>query len=131
MLSPWSRRGKTMEASVRRGETSPAVRPSAATEVPVGISGDSQVRTPILTGLGQSLRWLRDRQSKKQYQVADAAGITKGMLSAHEPGRQRPSLETLEKILNPLGCDLNDLHNAIQIINGRPERIRRREDVAA
>jgi transcriptional regulator with XRE-family HTH domain len=89
------------------------------------------VRTPILTGLGQSLRWLRDRQSKKQYQVADAAGITKGMLSAYETGRQRPSLETLEKILNTLGCDLNDLHNAIQIINGRPEGIRRREDVAA
>jgi transcriptional regulator with XRE-family HTH domain len=89
------------------------------------------VRTPILTGLGQALRWLRDRQGKKQYQVADAAGITKGMLSAYETGRQRPSLETLEKILNTLGCDLNDLHNAVQIINGRPEKMRRREDVAA
>ena len=89
------------------------------------------MRTPILTGLGQALRWLRDRQGKKQYQVADAAGITKGMLSAYETGRQRPSLETLEKILDTLGCDLNDLHNAVQIINGRPEKIRRREDVAA
>jgi len=86
------------------------------------------VRIPILTGLGQSLRWLRDRQGKKQYQVADAAGITKGMLSAYETGRQRPSLETLEKILDTLGCDLNDLHNAVQIINGRPEKMRRRED---
>jgi transcriptional regulator with XRE-family HTH domain len=88
------------------------------------------VRTPILNGLGQALRWLRDRQSKKQYQVADAAGITKGMLSAYETGRQRPSLETLEKILDTLGCDLNDLHNAIQIINGRPEQMRRRGDGA-
>ncbi len=84
------------------------------------------VTTPILNGLGQALRWLRDRQGKKQYQVADAAGITKGMLSAYETGRQRPSLETLEKILDTLGCDLNDLHNAIQIINGRPERMKRR-----
>jgi len=84
------------------------------------------VRTPILDGLGQALRWLRDRQDKKQYQVADSAGITKGMLSAYETGRQRPSLETLEKILDTLGCDLNDLHNAIQIINGRPEGMRRR-----
>lgn len=82
--------------------------------------------TPILNGLGQALRWLRDRQGKKQYQVAEAAGITKGMLSAYETGRQRPSLETLEKILDTLGCDLNDLHNAIQIINGRPERMKRR-----
>lgn len=88
------------------------------------------MRTPILDGLGQALRWLRDRQGKKQYQVADAAGITKGMLSAYETGRQRPSLETLEKILDTLQCDLNDLHNAIQIIHGRPEKMRRREDVA-
>ena len=86
------------------------------------------MRTPILNGLGQALRWLRDRQNKKQYQVADSAGITKGMLSAYETGRQRPSLETLEKILDTLGCDLNDLHNAIQIINGRPEQMKRRGD---
>lgn len=84
------------------------------------------MRTPILTGLGHALRWLRDRRGKKQYQVAETAGITKGMLSAYETGRQRPSLETLEKILSTLGCDLNDLHNAIQIINGRPEGMRRR-----
>lgn len=86
------------------------------------------MRTPILNGLGQSLRWLRDRQGKKQYQVAEAAGITKGMLSAYETGRQRPSLETLEKILDTLGCDLNDLHNAIQITNGRPDQMKRKGD---
>jgi transcriptional regulator with XRE-family HTH domain len=86
------------------------------------------VRTSVLNGLGQALRWLRDRQGKKQYQVADAAGITKGMLSAYETGRQRPSLETLEKILGTLGCDLNDLHNAIQIINGTPESMKRKGD---
>jgi transcriptional regulator with XRE-family HTH domain len=84
------------------------------------------VPTTSLNGLGQALRWLRDRQGKKQYHVADAAGITKGMLSAYETGRQRPSLETLEKILDTLGCDLNDLHNAIQIVNGRPEGMKRR-----
>lgn len=84
------------------------------------------MRTPIMNGLGQALRWLRDRQGKKQYQVADAAGITKGMLSAYETGRQRPSLETLEKILDTLGCDLNDLHNAIQIVNGRPEQMKKK-----
>ena len=80
--------------------------------------------TPVLNGLGQALRWLRDRLGKKQYQVAEAAGITKGMLSAYETGRQRPSLETLEKLLSTLGCDLHDLHNAIQIVNGRPAAMR-------
>jgi transcriptional regulator with XRE-family HTH domain len=74
----------------------------------------------VLDGLGQALRWLRDRQNRKQYQVAEAAGITKGMLSAYETGRQRPSLETLDKLLSTLGCTLHDLHNAIEIVNGRP-----------
>jgi|HubBroStandDraft_3_1064219.scaffolds.fasta_scaffold04259_4 DNA-binding XRE family transcriptional regulator len=83
------------------------------------------VTPSTFTGLGQALRWLRERQTRKQYQVADLAGITKGMLSAYETGRQRPSLETLDKLLDTLGCDLNDLHNAIQIVNGRPEAIRR------
>jgi transcriptional regulator with XRE-family HTH domain len=83
------------------------------------------VKPTVFTGLGQALRWLRERQTRKQYQVADLAGITKGMLSAYETGRQRPSLETLDKLLDTLGCDLNDLHNAIQIVNGRPEAIRK------
>jgi transcriptional regulator with XRE-family HTH domain len=73
-----------------------------------------------LNGLGPALRWLRDRRGRKQYQVAAAAGITKGMLSAYETGRQRPSLETLDKILDTLGCDLNDLHNSLRIVNGEP-----------
>src|SRR5206468_10746573 len=80
---------------------------------------------PIFQGLGRALRWLRDRQSKRQYQVADAAGITKAMLSAYETGKQKPSLDTLEKILAALEGDLNDLHNALQIVNERPEAIRK------
>jgi DNA-binding XRE family transcriptional regulator len=78
------------------------------------------VRTSVLEGLGPALRWMRDRHGRKQYQVAEAAGITKGMLSAYETGRQRPSLDTLEKILDTLRCNLMDLHNALQIVNGRP-----------
>jgi len=57
--------------------------------------------------------------------VADSAGITKAMLSAYETGKQKPSLDTLEKILAALECDLNDLHNSLQIVNERPEAIRR------
>jgi len=86
------------------------------------------VSSSILEGLGYALRWLRDRQGRKQFQVANSAGITKGMLSSYETGRQRPSLDTLEKILDSLGCDLNDLHNALQIVNGRPEGMRRKPD---
>jgi transcriptional regulator with XRE-family HTH domain len=85
------------------------------------------VSTSVLNGLGQALRWLRERYGKKQYQVADSAGITKGMLSAYETGRQRPSIDTLEKVLSTLGCDLHDLHNALQIVNGRPQVLRSRQ----
>src|SRR5215211_7212061 len=60
------------------------------------------VGTSVLTGLGHALRWLRDRHGRKQYQVADSAGITKGMLSAYETGRQKPSLDTMEKLLDTL-----------------------------
>ena len=82
--------------------------------------------TSVLNGLGQALRWLRERRGRKQYQVADTAGITKGMLSSYETGRQRPSLETLEKVLDTMHCDLHDLHNALQIVNGRPQIMRHR-----
>ncbi len=89
------------------------------------------VDMPIFIGLGRSLRWLRDRQGKRQYQVADAAGITKAMLSAYETGKQKPSLDTLEKILEALGSDLSDLHNALQIVNERPPTGRRQEPLSA
>ena len=68
--------------------------------------------------LGQALRWLRSRQHRKQYEIADAAGITKAMLSAYETGKQNPSIETLEKILEALRSDLSELHNALVLHQG-------------
>jgi len=79
-------------------------------------------------GLGKALRWLRAKQDKRQYQLAGEAGITKAMLSAYETGKQRPSLETLEKVLGALGAELADLHDALDIVNERstpPGRLRR------
>jgi transcriptional regulator with XRE-family HTH domain len=79
-------------------------------------------------GLGKALRWLRAKQDKRQYQLAGEAGITKAMLSAYETGKQRPSLETLEKILDALGVELADLHDALDVVNERgalPGRLRR------
>ena len=74
--------------------------------------------------LGKALRWIRDKQGKKQYQVADDAGVTKAMLSAYETGKQKPSIETLEKILDALHVDLADLFNALQIVNERTPLVR-------
>ncbi len=78
-------------------------------------------------GLGKALRWLRAKQDKRQYQLAGEAGITKAMLSAYETGKQRPSLETLEKVLDALGVELADLHDALDVVNERsalPGRLR-------
>jgi transcriptional regulator with XRE-family HTH domain len=75
-------------------------------------------------GLGKALRWLRARQDKRQYQVADESGVTKAMLSAYETGKQKPSLETLEKILDGLGANLDDLHRALRIVNGQSDPLR-------
>jgi transcriptional regulator with XRE-family HTH domain len=68
--------------------------------------------------LGQALRWLRSRQHRKQYEIAEAAGITKAMLSAYETAKQNPSIETLEKILDALHSDLSELHNALVLHQG-------------
>lgn len=82
--------------------------------------------TPLLFDhLGTALRWLREARGQRQYEVAAAAGITKAMLSAYETGRQKPSIETLEKLLQALGCDLHDLDDALRIF-GRGQRGRRR-----
>lgn len=73
-------------------------------------------------GLGKALRWIRDKQARKQYQVAESAGVTKAMLSAYETGKQRPSIDTLERILGALSVDLADLFQALQIVNERPRQ---------
>jgi len=65
--------------------------------------------------LGQALRWLRNRQNRKQYQIAKAAGITKAMLSSYETGKQYPSMETLDKILGALHIDVAELDHALKL----------------
>lgn len=70
-----------------------------------------------------SLRWLREKAGLRQYEAATAAGITKAMLSAYETGKQSPSLESLEKVLDALDADLVALARALDHVNERsPER---------
>ena len=68
-------------------------------------------------GLGRALRWLREKRGEKQYETAEAAGITKAMLSAYETEKQRPTIDTLEKILAALEIDLGDLFDTLQVVN--------------
>ncbi len=89
----------------------------------------STSRPPAFEGLGKALRWLREKQHKKQYEIAESAGITKAMLSAYETGKQKPTLDTLEKILAALEVDLGDLFDTLQVVNERPEQMRYRRAV--
>lgn len=80
--------------------------------------------------LDRALRWLREERRRRQYEIAEAAGVTKAMLSAYETGRQKPSLETLEKLLTALDCDLADLQRALDIfhrhsVRDQPPRVPR------
>lgn len=77
---------------------------------------------PVFDGLGRALRWLREKEGRRQYETARAAGVTKAMLSAYETGKQSPSLASLEKILDALGVDLLALARALDHVNERPPR---------
>lgn len=88
------------------------------------------VHPAAFEGLGKALRWIRDKQGKKQYQVAETAGVTKAMLSAYETDKQKPSIETLEKILTALAVDLADLFHALQVVNEVPRSARRHDGLA-
>ena len=73
------------------------------------------------SNIGKALRWLRNQRGKKQREVAQAAGITPAMLSAYETGKHRPSLDTTERVLTALECDVVELTQALQFIE-RQER---------
>lgn len=59
--------------------------------------------------LGPVLRELRIECGLTQAQLADRAGVSKSMLSLYERGKQRPHLDTLERLLDALGKGLGDL----------------------
>ncbi len=90
-----------------------------------GPRGPLKQRAAAFEGLGKALRWLREQRLMKQYQAAEAAGVTKAMLSAYETGKQRPTLDTLERLLDGLGVGLSDLADILPILRtplseGRP-----------
>lgn len=61
-----------------------------------------------------ALRLLRDRQGITQRRLAERAGCTLKQISAYETARQRPRIETLERILEVLDADAADLARAME-----------------
>jgi uncharacterized protein len=70
----------------------------------------------FLGGLPKALLFLRNRAGFNQEQLAERAGVTNGMLSGYETGRNRPTLTTLIKLLAALECDLCDLNEALRVM---------------
>jgi transcriptional regulator with XRE-family HTH domain len=53
------------------------------------------------------------RRALNQTELARQARVTKAMLSKYERGKQRPALDTLERILDAMGASLGDLELAM------------------
>lgn len=73
--------------------------------------------------IGAALRFLRLQApggAVKQKEVALRAGVTKGMLSSYERGKQEPSLTTLARLLEALGADLVRLDWALRMVGASP-----------
>jgi transcriptional regulator with XRE-family HTH domain len=63
--------------------------------------------------LSGALRLLRDRRGITQRKLAEEAACTLKQISAYETARQRPRIETLERILGILDADASDLARAM------------------
>lgn len=66
--------------------------------------------------LGNALRWMRNQKGLRQSQLADQAGLTKAMVSAYEVGKQRPTLDNLDRLLTALDAGLGDLEQALAYV---------------
>ncbi|HYG63081.1 MAG TPA: helix-turn-helix transcriptional regulator [Thermoanaerobaculia bacterium] len=79
--------------------------------------------TPISTqdpfaGLGEALHRLRKTRGLSQTDLASQTGLAHGQVSAIEAGKQKPSLESLSKLMRTLGCDLDELSSALKSVRG-------------
>lgn len=78
--------------------------------------------------LGKALVYLRNRRELTATEVSERSGVTKPMLSGYERNINRPSVETLAKILHGLGADFTELDDALAVVQGdevevRPENL--------
>ena len=60
-------------------------------------------------GVGENIRWIREKRRLTQAYVAEQAGISQSMLCQIERGTKNPSLQVGKEIANVLGCELECL----------------------
>lgn len=68
--------------------------------------------------IGSAFRWMRERRSLSQADLAERLGITASVVSRIESGRQRPSLASVDRLLGALETDLLELGLALRVVTG-------------
>lgn len=71
-------------------------------------------RVTAFDDLGPVLRDLRLEHGLTQAELSDRAGVSKSMVSLYEQGRQRPHLDTLDRLLEALGVRLGELAGRLE-----------------
>ena len=61
--------------------------------------------------IGERLRYVRQSKKMSIYKLAQSTGISQSHISDLELGRRKPSVETLSRLVAPLGITLSELFN--------------------
>ena len=60
---------------------------------------------------GKRIRALREAKKISIYRLSQDSGISQGHISDLENGINQPTIETLKRLLAPLGCSLSEFFN--------------------
>ena len=61
--------------------------------------------------IGERLRYVRKSKNMSIYKLSQETGISQSHISDLELGRRKPSVETLSRLVVPLGITLSELFN--------------------
>lgn len=71
---------------------------------------------------GKKLKSIRENKKISVYRLSQITGISQGHISDLENGRNQPTIETLRKILVPLGITLSEFFNEDENVSYLNER---------
>ena len=67
--------------------------------------------------LGERLRYIRTSKKLSIYRISQETGISQNHISDLELGKSQPSVDTLKRLIIPLGISLSELFNENQEIS--------------
>jgi len=90
--------------------------PEEEAEAVAGISGAEGGAAPLKmeTAIGAEIRRLRKRQDMTMAVLAEAAGLSQGMLSKIETGQTSPSLQTLASLAEALAVPVSSFFSGLE-----------------